>query len=326
MTFKQIKAGRVFLAVFIIAAISTAVFMILYTGYAVSRMVDTVSEMDPGLSQKEQNDIIMDEMEKINAEISENPGWLNNLMIAHWVITTVVTFLTALWATRRYATSSSQGAGYGIMIGIGSMLFYGMCVFTSTVNVLGQVAMLILLIAFAGIGGQIGGNAAQRRTGREFGAPDSAPPDRGAAPMPPGLLSAPPGGDATVYYNMGVAAAIGGRREEARQHFGRVLQFQPRNVAAWLQLANLADTPVHAWEYIQQARAIKPNDPAVVQAVAVIWPQVKDQIPNTVPTNQAPYKGGAMDDTAIPRTTLPKPDSFVPPDAPASPAANDEDH
>jgi hypothetical protein len=110
-------------------------------------------------------------------------------------------------------------------------------------------------------------------------------------------------------YNLGVAAAMGGRREEAREHFTRVLQDQPRNVAAWLQLANLADTPEQAWNYIQQARAINANDPAVQEAVNIIWPQVQANLQRKPPaTNQPPYLGGAQDDTEIPRSTLPSDD------------------
>jgi hypothetical protein len=39
--------------------------------------------------------------------------------------------------------------------------------------------------------------------------------------------------------------------------------------------------------------------------VNIIWPQVKDQLPTATPFNQPPYKGGVLDDTHIPRTTLP---------------------
>jgi hypothetical protein len=105
---------------------------------------------------------------------------------------------------------------------------------------------------------------------------------------------------------MGVQAAMGGRREEARQHFTRVLQMQPRNIAAWLQMANLADTPDQAWNYVQQARSINPADPAVMDAVNVIWPQVAASgAQRNLPRSQPAYPGGQQDDTEIPRTRLP---------------------
>jgi hypothetical protein len=80
--------------------------------------------------------------------------------------------------------------------------------------------------------------------------------------------------DVTVAYNMGVAAVLGERREEARYYFVQVTQADPRNIGAWLYLANLATTPLEAWSYIQQARAIDPGNPAVQEAVVMIWPQV----------------------------------------------------
>ncbi len=81
--------------------------------------------------------------------------------------------------------------------------------------------------------------------------------------------------DVTVAYNLGAAAAMGGRREEARYYFVQVTQADPRNLSAWLYLANLATTPLEAWSFLQQARTIDPGNPAVQEAVAVVWPQVR---------------------------------------------------
>ncbi len=93
-----------------------------------------------------------------------------------------------------------------------------------------------------------------------------------------------------------------------------------RSTAAWLQLANLADTPEQAWNYVQQARSINAADPAVMQAVDVIWPKVAASAQQSSPPRvQPPYTGGAQDDSEIPRTTLPKaPDAETP-----SPPADD---
>ncbi|MCC7447837.1 MAG: hypothetical protein IT324_10485 [Anaerolineae bacterium] len=79
----------------------------------------------------------------------------------------------------------------------------------------------------------------------------------------------------SVAYSMGASAVTGGRREEARYYFSQVTQADPRNIGAWLYLANLATTPLEAWSYIQQARAVDPANPAVQEAVAVVWPQVQ---------------------------------------------------
>jgi hypothetical protein len=81
--------------------------------------------------------------------------------------------------------------------------------------------------------------------------------------------------DVAVAYNMGVAAVLGARREEARYYFVQVTQADPIHVDAWLYLANLATTPLEAWSYIQQARTINPQHPGVVEAVTIVWPQVR---------------------------------------------------
>jgi hypothetical protein len=81
--------------------------------------------------------------------------------------------------------------------------------------------------------------------------------------------------DSAVAYNLGVAAALGGRREEARYYFVQVTQSDPGNVSAWLYLANLSTTPLEAWTFIQQARAIDPGNPGVVEATTLVWPQVR---------------------------------------------------
>ena len=81
--------------------------------------------------------------------------------------------------------------------------------------------------------------------------------------------------DLVVAYNLGAAAALGGRREEARYYFVQVTQADDHNIGAWLYLANLATTPLEAWSFLQQARAIEPGHPAVRDAVRVVWPQVR---------------------------------------------------
>ncbi len=81
--------------------------------------------------------------------------------------------------------------------------------------------------------------------------------------------------DVAVAYNMGIAAVLGGRKEEARYYFVQVTQADPQHIGAWLYLANLATTPLEAWSYLQQARNIDPGNPAVHEAVALVWPQVR---------------------------------------------------
>lgn len=81
--------------------------------------------------------------------------------------------------------------------------------------------------------------------------------------------------DSAVSYNMGVGAVLGSRLEEARYYFVRTTQIDPRHIGAWLYLANIATTPLEAWSYVQQARAIEPSDPLVQESVGIVWPQVR---------------------------------------------------
>jgi hypothetical protein len=81
--------------------------------------------------------------------------------------------------------------------------------------------------------------------------------------------------DVAVAYQLGVAAALGERKEEARYYFTQVTQADPANVNAWLYLVNLATTPLEAWSYLQEAQRLDPQNPAVVNAVNVVYPQVK---------------------------------------------------
>lgn len=95
--------------------------------------------------------------------------------------------------------------------------------------------------------------------------------------------------DVAVTYNMGVGAVLGNRLEEARYYFVQATQIDPRHIGSWLYLANLATTPLEAWSYVQQARAIDPADPLVQEAVTIVWPQVRhlygeQQIPPPAPT------------------------------------------
>jgi hypothetical protein len=84
--------------------------------------------------------------------------------------------------------------------------------------------------------------------------------------------------DLAVAYNLGVASALGGRREEARYYFVQVTQADDRNIGAWLYLANLATTPLESWSFLQEAQLIAPDHPAVQQAVQIVWPQVRDLV------------------------------------------------
>jgi hypothetical protein len=101
--------------------------------------------------------------------------------------------------------------------------------------------------------------------------------------------------DVAVAYNLGVAAVLGRRYEEARYYFVQVTQSDARNIGAWLYLANISTTPLEAWSFIQQARAINPAHPGVSEATTIVWPQVSHLYADTPPeglprtATNAPY-------------------------------------
>jgi hypothetical protein len=266
--------------------------------------------------------------EQLNAEvtsITHDYGPELNLQYGvQWGITTLVTLWFARRAARRAATPA-QAAGTGLVIGLGVAFTYGVaCVMLSLAVIIMRLLFFGLFIAAGAVGGRLAGSDLE---------PDVKPKHEPLAPFAPtpGFGGAPtPGARPETYFNMGVQAALGGRREEARQHFTRVLQMQPRSTAAWLQLANLADTPEQAWNYVQQARSINPTDPDVMHAVDVIWPKVAASAQQSAPPRvQPPYTGGAQDDPDIPRTTLPKgddSDTSTPPQPPDISPPSDSDN
>jgi hypothetical protein len=329
MTFQNLSGGPIFRAIGIIFVIGLVVIFALQFAFVMARMWDTITSLDSSMTQAEQEKLIQDEVDTIFAEAQNGSPALERLAMIQWTLVALITFWVARRAASRNATSLEQGTGYGAAIGVGTMMLFGLCVCTSTVNAAVQLVFLGIILASGVLGGRFGGQNPQPRPASQPATitPPTFDPLIPLGSPPPGSgTTLPPGSKPETYYSMGVQAALGGRREEARQHFTRVLQMQPRSIAAWLQLANLADTPEQAWNYVQQARSINPTDPAVMQAVSVIWPKVAAQAEqNAPPRLQPPYPGGAQDDTAIPRTTLPG-GSEPPPadtggqDAPSKPA------
>lgn len=307
MTFEHIRFGRVVQAIIIILIVSFGFQILLSFCYGITRVMEAFSDLDPDATQEEQEERLREEIDKIFDEAAEGSSTLNNLSIIQWAITAAVTAGIAYRTARRNAISPAQGTGYGVAIGAGTLLVYLLCILGATVGIPVKLVFMLLIFGAGVFGGQFGGQNPSPEAVRASDTPPGRMPSGLPGSLPPGQLSgAPSGENPETYYNMGVSAAMGGRREEARRHFTRVIQLQPRNVAAWLQLANLADTPAQAWEYVQQARTISPHDPAVQQAVDIIWPKVQaDQAAQKPPTLQPPYKGGASDDAAIPRSTLP---------------------
>jgi tetratricopeptide (TPR) repeat protein len=295
MTFENVQFGRVALAVVIVVAVSFLFQMLFGACWGVMRVMSVFGDLDPDATEEEQQERMQEEIDKIYDEAMDGSSTLNTIYVLDWAATAGLAFFMAQRTARRNATSAEQGVGYGVGIGLGTVLLLGLCIIGTPVALAVQLLFILLIFGAAVFGGQMGGQKL-----------DPARAGSGGD-MPPGQISGHPAGEnPETYYNMGVSAAMGGRREEARRHFTRVIQLQPRNLAAWLQLANLAESPDEAWQYVQQARAINPNDPAVVQAVEIIWPQVSARREGQPPPSaQPPYQGAPPDDPGITRGTMP---------------------
>ena len=263
--------------------------------------------------------------EEMNAQRDAFWGDFSTPITVQYVLQWTAAVLATFWVARRsarQADSPEQAVGYGALIGGGVALTYGTictCLPSIVLAAPSLLAIVVLYLGFFVAAGYYGGRrAAPEITGKRV--LTGTAPTFGGLPgfgdLPP-MAAAQDTTRAQTYFQMGVQAALGARREEARQHFTRVLQLQPRSVPAWLQLANLADTPEQAWNYVQQARALSPNDPAVRDAVAIIWPLVAQSAERREPPrNQPPYPGGQSDDAAVPRAWLPDltaPETIAPP-------------
>ncbi len=313
MTLQRVRLGLVIQAVFGIFIVSlglsllTSCFMVPFMS---QEMLDRFSDLlqtfaDTDLGQQNQ---LRHFQEELSAFTDDYQDELTLQYAVQWTLVAAVTYAVAARVARR-AESPAQAVGYGVLIGGGVLFTYGaFCVAMTIAFGVVKLIYLALFVSAGYLGGRAGGG---RLRTQQLEAPVS--------PVTVGYeFTAPTRGGIRpeVYYNMGVQAALGGRRDEARQHFTRALQANPRYVPAWLQLANLADSPLDAWQYIQQARTLRPNDPAVQQAVEIVWPQVARAAQSTEPPrNQPPYPGGQQDDVAIPRSTLP-------PTVPAASAPN----
>lgn len=293
MTFQNIRPGRVMLAIVLIFVLSMGANLAVSTVYVLARFTDA---LDPNATPQEQEDVLQQEVDALMTEMQNGSDAVTRLMLIQWALAAVIALGVTYFVVRTTATDPAQAVGYGTLIGLGVLLIYSFCICGAVVN----AGFKVVFLALIGIAGTLGGQWAGRNL-KPAVTPEIA--------VVPGMLTASPrtSGEfsAETYYNMGVQAALGGRREEARQHFTHAVQRNPRYVEAWLQLANLSDTPEQAWNYVQQARMLAPNHPAVKQAVAIIWPRVSaNAAKREPPRNEPPYSGGAQNDVKIPSTRL----------------------
>ncbi|MCZ7541050.1 MAG: tetratricopeptide repeat protein [Anaerolineae bacterium] len=302
MTFQGIQVGRVVQAVFMVFLVSLGLSLLtscLIMPFVSAEMMDRLSDLlaafnTSGPDQEQQLEQFQNDVSTFAQDFE---GELTIYYAVQWTLVAAVTYVVAGRMARR-AAAPAQAAGYGLLIGVGVLVSYGAFCVAMTIAPGGIKLLYLMLLVMAGYFG--GRSAGGRLLPADAAVPDQSKPKR------PFFAPSQPGVRPEVYYNMGVQAALGGRRDEARQHFTRAVQGNPRYVEAWLQLANLADTPEQAWNYVQQARAISPDDPAVRQAVSVIWPQVAASAGQISPARaQPPYPGGAQDDVSIPRSALP---------------------
>ncbi len=300
MSLQNLHFDRVFRAVLIVTAIGSLLSFGACYCFLISELLD---EVDPNADLSTQQEQLQRRAPEIVENVLRNPpAGLNILFLTQLGLIVLLAFWQSYWAARA-ARTPEQAGGYGLAVGVGVLVTYGMLLL-----IFGPVAFVYKLAFYAVLlaGTLTGGRLAGQRIDR-FGPAPEAPLTSAfpAAPLPSASARAE---NAQIYYNMGVTAAQGGRRDEARQHFTRALQLNPRFLLAWLELANLAETPEQAWDYIQQARALEPDHPGVVQAVNIIWPQIADKAGRGAaepPTARPPFRGAPPDDPGIIRSQLP---------------------
>lgn len=331
MTFRNINSGRVFRAVIIITAIAS---FLSFGGCYCFLVTDVMNDIDANADMQSQQDVIQervtDTVEAIYYE-GKIPSGLNTIFIVLFALIVALAFWQTFWAAA-VAETPEQAMGYAVAVLSGVLLtFGGLLLIFGPVSIVLKGIFYMALVAASLLAGRMAGTRIDPNAPRPapqaggglfesfFGGPRTprTPPPTAPAQPRPGM--APGGPSAEVYYNMGVSAALGGRREEARQHFTRVIEQAPRHVPAWLQLANLADTPEQAWAYIQQARSINPNDPAVVHAVDVIWPQVAAKRGSGTPGTPPAPAPDVMTPGATDAQPAPDDDQPAPPTGPGDP-------
>jgi len=297
--FETFQWGRVLRAIVIVSGVGAVVTFTLWFCIVSIMLVARLDTMAPTQADIDR------ETNELQAELIENPPQgLNVLFVVQLSLTALFTYWVAGWASRR-ALTPFHAMFQGSVVGMGVALLYGAFLLFFLIPPLTQLIFNLIFIS-AGI---LAGRRAAYRIKKEGPLPEQ--PKRGPLlasqrrqPLVPGpplsTYSADPAA-AEIYYNLGVTAALGSRRDEAREHFMHVLQLNARHVAAWLQLANLSDTPEQAWNYIQQARAINPNDPGVIEAVNTIWPQVVANARRVAPPGESVNGGSATTTPSLPK-------------------------
>ncbi len=290
MTFQNLQMNRVLRAVAIVSFLGIVLSGCGCYGYLIAQVMPEVDSTANMTTQQEQ---MQAKLEPLLREVYEDPPTDLNIIFAIQLgFLLVLALWQANWAAQQ-SDSPQQAVGHGLIVSLGILITYGALVlFFAPTSLWIKLGFAIGLIGVGWWGGQIAAqnlHKTKRTAPFQPATPFGSPIPGGLPPSSP-LYGAPasPGMNPDIVYNMGVSAAMGGRPDEARQHFTRALQINPRFIAAWLQLANLATTPEEAWNYIQQARALNPADPAVVQAVGVIWPQVARRAKAASQTSASP--------------------------------------
>jgi hypothetical protein len=277
MNVQKLPTQRIVTTVTAATIILMGLTLMIQFGYM---LVRAVSDLPQNASPAEQQARFDAEISQMNREISQGAQNFTIVYMIAWGLAVPITFAASYWAARG-AENPRMASMTGGAVAVGIVSTYGVaCVLCSSGT---NSGLFMVALGFDGLlfaSGVLGGRLAARGLNKPRRRPQSAPAPTWTPPaMPNGT---------EIYFNMGVVAAVGGRRDEARKHFGTVIQMAPYHIGAWLQLANLADTPEEAWDYVQQARAVNPNDPAVIEAVNVIWPRIKaKQAPESPPDEPA---------------------------------------
>ncbi|HEY86210.1 MAG TPA: ABC transporter permease subunit, partial [Chloroflexi bacterium] len=124
-------------------------------------------------------------------------------------------------------------------------------------------------------------------------------------------------------FQKGLAQTKAGHKAEARNYFRQVLELAPNNDTTWLYLAGVSDNPANAFNAIQQAEALNPNNPGLTKAQAWFketWPDYSndrrpptaDRRPTSAVSDQPSVVGDQQSTVSGQPSALAKFAAFIP--------------
>ncbi len=165
MTFQDVKIGRVVQSVALIFVISIVLYFVLYcsTLLMVTGMMERFEElgnmyMDMIDEDADQDVVIQDLQNEFDDVVAEYRTELYVQNIMQWSLAVLVTFIFARRGARKAASSPEQASGYGLLIGLGSMMTFGaLCMMCN--DLVAQFLVRVMFMGFMVGAGYLGGRS-----------------------------------------------------------------------------------------------------------------------------------------------------------------------